>query len=75
MMNDTLRMRLETLAIGLAQKWPLQHDGTCRYCGAQSRIPGPQCDQYDAAKMLLEENYHEKSCNWVWAREIVKLLG
>lgn len=75
MMDEMLRSKLETLAHKVADTWPLDQNGVCRFCGVVHSIPGPRSEPYEAVNMLLDHHGHQASCVWVWAREAVKLLG
>lgn len=74
-MDGALRRRLEDLARQVSERWPVQSDGVCRFCGCVAHIPSPRSSKYDAAEMLTSHEHHSPSCPWVKAREIVKLLG
>lgn len=74
-MDGALRRRLEDLARQVSERWPVQSDGVCRFCGKVAPIPSPRAGQYEAVEMLTSPEHHSPSCPWASAREIVKLLG
>lgn len=75
MMERSLQTRLEWFAREVAERWPIQADGLCRFCGNILQVPGAKMDRYGAAEMLLGRDGHGPKCVWVEARDIVRLLG
>lgn len=74
-MQQNLQTRLEWFAREVAERWPIQADGLCRFCGNITTVPSARADRYEAVEMLLGPNGHGAKCVWVEARDIVRLLG
>lgn len=52
----------------LAELWPVQADGLCRYCAHVVPVPGPASAPDYAVSALLGPGWHQASCVWARAR-------